>query len=167
MARHPDVQERAVRELEEVFGDDTRTPSLSDLRRLKYLEQCIKETLRLYPSVPILSRTLTEDAKIGTSAESCSSGQEIFIILWNPRVRYLCSQIDPIIGQINSVLTYLPYFFNNHFNIILLSKPMSSQQLFSCDFVTETLYVFIISLMYITCPVPFHNPWSDHPENIW
>lgn len=65
MAKHPDVQERAVRELEEVFGDDTRTPSLSDLRRLKYLEQCIKETLRLYPSVPILSRTLTEDAKIG------------------------------------------------------------------------------------------------------
>jgi cytochrome P450 family 4 len=68
LARHPDVQERAVQELNEVFGDDTRTPSLSDLRRLKYLEQCIKEALRLYPSVPILSRTLTEDAKIGTSA---------------------------------------------------------------------------------------------------
>jgi hypothetical protein len=68
MARHPDVQERAVQELDEVFGGDTRTPNLSDLRRLKYLEQCIKETLRLYPSVPILSRTLSQDANIGISA---------------------------------------------------------------------------------------------------
>ncbi|PNF26416.1 putative cytochrome P450 4aa1 [Cryptotermes secundus] len=65
IARHPGVQERVVQEVDEVFGDDTRTPSLNDIRRLKYLEQCIKETLRLYPSVPILSRTLREDAKIG------------------------------------------------------------------------------------------------------
>lgn len=65
MARHPDIQELVVQELNEVFGNDDRTPTLSDLRRLKYLEQCIKETLRLYPSVPMISRTLTEDAKLG------------------------------------------------------------------------------------------------------
>jgi cytochrome P450 family 4 len=93
MARHPDVQDRAVQELEEVFGDDTRTPSLSDLRRLKYLEQCLKETLRLYPSVPILSRTLVEDAKIGISAYGISSGQEISTIVWNPWICHLSSQI--------------------------------------------------------------------------
>jgi len=68
MARHPDIQELVVQELNEVFGNDDRTPTLSDLRRLKYLEQCIKETLRLYPSVPMISRTLTEDAKLGTAA---------------------------------------------------------------------------------------------------
>jgi cytochrome P450 len=67
LARHPHVQELAVQELYEVFGDDQRVPSLSDLRRLIYLEQCIKETLRLYPSVPLILRMLTEDAKLGTA----------------------------------------------------------------------------------------------------
>ena len=81
LARHPDVQEQVVQELNGVFGDDDRIPSLSDLRRLKYLEQCIKETLRLYPSVPLISRTLTEDAKLGTAACSCSAVQVIFRFL--------------------------------------------------------------------------------------
>ena len=38
---------------------------MNDLRQLKYLEQCVKEGLRLYPSVPIVLRTLKEDAKLG------------------------------------------------------------------------------------------------------
>ena len=72
LARHPDIQELVVQELNEVFGNDDRTPSLSDLRRLTYLEQCIKETLRLYPSVPLMFRTLTEDTKLGTADCICS-----------------------------------------------------------------------------------------------
>lgn len=32
---------------------------------MKYLEQCIKETLRILPTIPIISRTLTEELEIG------------------------------------------------------------------------------------------------------
>ncbi|KAL1139871.1 hypothetical protein AAG570_006848 [Ranatra chinensis] len=32
---------------------------------MKYIDCCIKEALRLYPSVPIIARKLTEDQKIG------------------------------------------------------------------------------------------------------
>ena len=32
---------------------------------MKYLECCLKEALRLYQSVPIMSRTLGEDVEIG------------------------------------------------------------------------------------------------------
>jgi cytochrome P450 family 4 len=38
---------------------------MSDLANLKYLERCIKESMRLYPSVAFIERKIFEDAKIG------------------------------------------------------------------------------------------------------
>lgn len=38
---------------------------MNDLFEMKYLECCIKEALRLFPSVPIIARYLKEDVKIG------------------------------------------------------------------------------------------------------
>nr|QST15034.1 CYP4C34-like protein 2 [Diaphanosoma celebensis] len=61
---HPDVQERLYDELYEVFGDSDRPVTMEDLNHLKYLECCLKESLRLYPSVPILGRTLNEDLEL-------------------------------------------------------------------------------------------------------
>ncbi len=43
--------------------------STHDMAQLKYLECCIKDTLRIYPSIPYVLRTLTEGLEIGTTAE--------------------------------------------------------------------------------------------------
>uniref|UniRef100_A0A1B0CSB4 Cytochrome n=1 Tax=Lutzomyia longipalpis TaxID=7200 RepID=A0A1B0CSB4_LUTLO len=64
IALHSDVQRRVVEEIRDVFGTDTRIPTISDLNNLQYLDLVIKETMRLYPSVPIIGRQSEKEVTI-------------------------------------------------------------------------------------------------------
>lgn len=62
LAKNPRAQELAYQEAVQVLGKDSKEPpSLHQLNELNYLELCIKETLRLYPSVPFFARKVTEE----------------------------------------------------------------------------------------------------------
>jgi len=63
VSKHPHVERRLVREIEEVLGD--RRPCLEDLRRLEYTSMVVQEALRLYPSAWTISRKALKDDKIG------------------------------------------------------------------------------------------------------
>ncbi|KAK7872278.1 hypothetical protein R5R35_012124 [Gryllus longicercus] len=61
---HPNVQDRVYNELVGVFGNSKRKSTYRDLQDMKYLECVIKESLRLFPSVPFYGRRLEQDMKI-------------------------------------------------------------------------------------------------------
>ncbi|KAL5234003.1 hypothetical protein ACI65C_001413 [Semiaphis heraclei] len=58
LGMHPDIQERARDELRSIFGYSNRDATMEDLNAMKYLEAVIKESLRMYPSVPAITREL-------------------------------------------------------------------------------------------------------------
>ncbi|XP_045780271.1 uncharacterized protein LOC123877512 [Maniola jurtina] len=61
---HPDVQEKIFEELHAVFGDEDRDVTKQDLSQLVYLEAVLKETMRIYPIVPVITRHLDQDVKL-------------------------------------------------------------------------------------------------------
>lgn len=68
MAKYPEVQKKCYDELITVFGTDTKQPStMSLLNQLPYLEITIKESLRLYPTIPVIARTAMEDIKLSVT----------------------------------------------------------------------------------------------------
>ncbi|KAM0726655.1 Cytochrome P450 4V2 [Formica fusca] len=68
LANFSEIQKKVHEELLEIYG--TKTPKSTpikyeDLQRMNYLENVIKETIRLFPVIPLIARNLTEDLNIG------------------------------------------------------------------------------------------------------
>ncbi|KXS14790.1 cytochrome P450 [Gonapodya prolifera JEL478] len=65
MLKHPQSLEKLQRELLETFPDGMTTPlGLEKLKSLPYLDACIKESMRLRPVAPVISRELEKDTVI-------------------------------------------------------------------------------------------------------
>ncbi|XP_067675595.1 cytochrome P450 3A29-like [Haliotis asinina] len=75
LAMHPDVQEKAYREIKEMLGNEE--PNYDNIGKLKYLDNVMTETLRLYPPAYIFDRTVSETAQI--KGLTFTKGQSIFI----------------------------------------------------------------------------------------
>ncbi|KAI8746495.1 1,25-dihydroxyvitamin D(3) 24-hydroxylase, mitochondrial-like isoform X2 [Biomphalaria glabrata] len=63
LAKNEHIQTKLIAEIDNVLGK--RQPGSSDLQNMSYLKACVKETLRLFPPIPMNARTTTEDMTIG------------------------------------------------------------------------------------------------------
>ncbi|KAK4880254.1 hypothetical protein RN001_008400 [Aquatica leii] len=62
LSKHQEIQNKVFAEINSVLNSDNgKVPSYENLQKMKYLEQVVKEALRMYPPVPFFSRILTED----------------------------------------------------------------------------------------------------------
>lgn len=64
LAEHKEIQERVRDEINSVIQENGGKLSMRALQNLSYLDRCLKETLRLYPSVFLISRKSAEDVKL-------------------------------------------------------------------------------------------------------
>ncbi|XP_050451715.1 cytochrome P450 4C1-like [Cataglyphis hispanica] len=64
LAEHKDIQERVRTEVNIVMQENEGTLTIRSMQNLLYLDRCLKETLRLYPSVFFISRFTAEDVKL-------------------------------------------------------------------------------------------------------
>jgi cytochrome P450 len=67
LGENPSCQEKVHEELDIVFRPERSHDDVTfeDLKELKYLENCIKESMRLFAPAPLMSRTLHSDLKLG------------------------------------------------------------------------------------------------------
>jgi len=78
LGRHPDAQRRVRAEMAEIAGDGTVTPR--QVAALTYTTMVLKETMRLYPSAPLLGRRAVEDDVIG--GYRIPAGADVVVAPW-------------------------------------------------------------------------------------
>lgn len=61
----PEYQQRLFEEITSVLPNASAEITKEDLKQMPYLDMFIKETLRLFPAVPFLTRRVTKDTEIG------------------------------------------------------------------------------------------------------
>ncbi|XP_032660910.1 cytochrome P450 4B1-like [Chelonoidis abingdonii] len=98
MALHPEHQQRCREEIKEILGD-RETIQWDDLGKMTYSTMCIKESLRIYPPVPGVSRLLSKPITFHdgrTLPEGSLVGVHIYSLHRNPTVWQDPEVFDPM-----------------------------------------------------------------------
>ncbi|XP_048351862.1 1,25-dihydroxyvitamin D(3) 24-hydroxylase, mitochondrial [Sphaerodactylus townsendi] len=64
LSRNPRIQAKLLEEIQSVLAAG-ESPSAEHLKRMPYLKACLKESMRLTPSVPFTTRTLDKETVLG------------------------------------------------------------------------------------------------------
>ena len=75
-------------EVNEVLSNSNKL-GITELQRLHYVERCIKEALRLYPSVPFISRNIHQDLQLSNSTCTPIIHHHLYICMANDKTQFL------------------------------------------------------------------------------
>uniref|UniRef100_UPI003B5052D2 uncharacterized protein LOC123682422 n=1 Tax=Harmonia axyridis TaxID=115357 RepID=UPI003B5052D2 len=98
IANHPEIQNQIVEEINSVLEGEDRHTTYDDLQNMDLLERCIKESLRLYPSVHIISREVEEDTILHSGCVVAKGTLLVIPILFvhrNPEIYPEPEKFDP------------------------------------------------------------------------
>ncbi|XP_074060412.1 ultra-long-chain fatty acid omega-hydroxylase isoform X2 [Macrotis lagotis] len=118
LARHPEYQEKCREEIQEIMrGRETEEIEWDDLAQMPFITMCIKESLRLFPPVTLISRRCTEDIKLpdgriipkGTICLVSIYGTHHNPSVWPDSKVFNPYRFDPENPQQRSPLAYIPF----------------------------------------------------------
>lgn len=69
LAMHPEYQEKVYREVLEVMPDKDSDLSCSDIDKLNFTDLCVRETLRIFPTVSIIARIAAKPIRLPSGVE--------------------------------------------------------------------------------------------------
>ncbi|KAL9950889.1 hypothetical protein ACROYT_G043460 [Oculina patagonica] len=112
LARFSEHQEKCREEINEVFGDKEEF-EWNDLGKLKYVQLCIKESNRLFPPVPRISRLLDKPYEINGTVvpEGTWVTSHIFALHHNPHVWEDPEKYDPLRFTNENMKRMSPYAY--------------------------------------------------------
>ncbi|XP_050668987.1 cytochrome P450 4C1-like [Leptidea sinapis] len=82
LGKYPKIQEKVHEELVRVFENANEKLFKDILNDLKYLDMVLKESLRLYPPVPMITRKVTEEIKLPSSGYTIPVQTGLVISIW-------------------------------------------------------------------------------------
>ena len=81
LARNPQIQEKVFEELSSLLAPNTAA-TLEDAKACRYLQCCIKETQRVFPTVLAVSREPAEDVVLPGTGTFIPKGTHIDVSIW-------------------------------------------------------------------------------------
>nr|KAF6400753.1 cytochrome P450 family 4 subfamily F member 22 [Rousettus aegyptiacus] len=118
MAKYPEYQEKCREEIQEVLkGREVEELEWDDLTQLPFTTMCIKESLRQFPPVTLISRRCTEDIKLpdgriipkGIICLVSIYGTHYNPTVWPDSKVYNPYRFDPDTPQQRSPLAFVPF----------------------------------------------------------
>lgn len=117
LARNTSVQEKLYKEVQHVATNNLDSGGLIDnLKELKYMEYVIKESLRIHPAIPSVSRTLEHDTVLGGIKFPPTPGLVVDIIslhrdpkIWENPLSFIPERFEKLSDNQKRIFAFIPF----------------------------------------------------------
>ncbi|NP_001165981.1 cytochrome P450 4AB14 precursor [Nasonia vitripennis] len=116
MAENKDQQELARAEANRILDASGGKISMKEINQMEYIERCVKESLRLFPTAPHIVRAVTEDIQLKNYM--VPAGTDIFVPIhilhrdpkyWSDPLKFDPDRFLPGEAEKRYPFTYLPF----------------------------------------------------------